>query len=179
MSALPAPTVVGLIGGECSGKTTLARALVDEFDGIHVREKLRDFVDVFGRAPREDEQAQLMGDQEAAEGAAVREAASTGKRLVVCDPAALMTAIYSIAYYNDSSLLEPALDHLTGYDALVWCDVAIPWEADGAQRDGPDERDRVDAIIAETLTDYAVSATHVRGTVVARTQVVGRLACLS
>ncbi len=159
----PRPIVVGLVGGECSGKTTLARALVAEFDGIHVREKLRDFVDEHARPPRKDEQYQLMLDQETAEAGAVLDAVSLRKRLVVGDPAAFMTAIYSIAYYNDPSLLDHAVEHLVTYDALVWCDVAIPWEADGAQRDGPIERDRVDAVIAATLRDRSISAQHVAG----------------
>jgi len=174
MSAPSVPVVVGLIGGECSGKTTLARALVDEVDGIHVREKLRDFVDQVGRPPRVDEQTALMRDQEAAEEIAICAAVAGGKQLVVCDPAAFMTAVYSIAYYNDTSLLQPAIDHLPTYDVLIWCDVAIPWEADGAQRDGPHERDRVDAIIAATLTDHGVSVVHVVGTITQRLQQIQR-----
>lgn len=170
MSVGSGSIVVGLIGGECSGKTTLARALINEFDGIHVREKLRDFVDQVGRPPREDEQNALMLDQTAAEDAAIGEAGAVGKQLVVCDPAAFMTAIYSIAYYNDTSLLQPAIDRLSLYNALIWCDAAIPWEADGAQRDGPHERDRVDAIIAATLTDHGVPALHVAGTITDRVQ---------
>ncbi|NQU36762.1 MAG: ATP-binding protein [Actinobacteria bacterium] len=162
------PVVIGLIGGECSGKTTLARALVEELHGIHVREKLRDFVDEVGRPPRDDEQAPLMRDQEAAEDAAIRESVTTGKSFVVCDPAAFMTAIYSIAYFNDASLLQPGIDRLAAYDALIWCDATIPWEADGGQRDGPHERDRVDAIIAATLADHGIVSLHVAGTVAER-----------
>lgn len=92
---------IGLLGGECTGKTTLAKALCDRLDAVVVAEYLREFVSNTGRAPTELEQAEIMTTQIAAETAAL--AASGPKTLVICDPAALMTAIYSIAYFEDRS----------------------------------------------------------------------------
>jgi nicotinamide riboside kinase len=165
---------VGLIGGECSGKTSLALALIERFAGSHVPEVLREFVDTHGRAPKQSEQAQVMHEQEAAEALAIAQAAATTRAIVVCDPAAFMTAIYSIAYYDDDSLLAAAIAHLSAYDLLVWCDPAIPWEADGAQRDGPAERDRVDALLAEIVRTHSIVATRVTGSVDERVESVAR-----
>jgi nicotinamide riboside kinase len=162
------PLVVGLIGGECSGKTSLARALVGGSGGVHVEERLRAFVDEFGRPPAESEQSGLMCEQEVAEEVAIGTAFTTNRGLVVCDPAAFMTAVYSIAYYRDDSLLAPAIEHLARYDALVWCDTAIPWKADGAQRDGPAERDRVDAILREIIDNHSIAVTRTHGTIAQR-----------
>jgi len=174
VTAARRPVVVGLVGGECSGKTSLATALVERFGGIHVPEVLRAFVDTHGRAPTQSEQAQVMHEQEAAEGQARSQAAATNDTIVVCDPAAFMTAIYSMAYYADDSLLAAAIAHLSTYDLLVWCDPAIPWEADGAQRDGPAERDRVDAILADVVRTHSIAASRVTGSVDERVELVAR-----
>lgn len=142
---------IGLLGGECTGKTTLAKALCDRLDAVLVPEYLREFVVSMGRVPTAFEQAGIMGTQVAAEATAL-----TGigpQTLVVCDPAALMTAIYSMAYFNDRSLLEPATLHAKTYGYLIWCGTDIPWEPDGDQRDGPEYRAQVDALIGEVVRD--------------------------
>lgn len=92
-----------------------------------------------------------METQEAAEATAL--AGIGPQTLVVCDPAALMTAIYSMAYFNDRSLLEPATLHAKTYGTLIWCGTDIPWEPDGDQRDGPEYRAQVDALIGEVVRE--------------------------
>lgn len=66
---------------------------------------------------------------------------------VVGDPAPLMTAVYSIVYFNDPDLLDRGLRHARAYDLLVWCATDIPWRPDGDQRDGPDRRQAADEVI--------------------------------
>ena len=142
---------IGLLGGECTGKTTLAKALCDRLDAVLVPEYLREFVVSMGRVPTALEQAGIMGTQVAAEATAMTVIGP--ETLVVCDPAALMTAIYSMAYFNDRSLLEPATLHAKNYGCLIWCGTDIPWEPDGDQRDGPEYRAQVDALIGEVVRD--------------------------
>ena len=142
---------IGLLGGECTGKTTLAKALCDRLDAVVVTEYLREFVSNTGRAPTELEQAEIITTQIAAETAAL--AASGPKTLVICDPAALMTAIYSIAYFEDRSLLASAILHAKTYRTLIWCGTDIPWEPDGNQRDGPEYRAQVDGLICEVVSN--------------------------
>ncbi len=61
-----------------------------------------------------------------------------------------MTAVYSILYYGDDSLWEPALaHHRTAYVLTVWCDIDMPWLADPGHRDGPDWRRRGHLMIAD------------------------------
>ena len=142
---------IGLLGGECTGKTTLAKALCDRLDAVLVPEYLREFVVSMGRVPTAREQEAIMETQVAAEANAL-----TGigpQTLVVCDPAALMTAIYSMAYFNDRSLLEPATLHAKTYGTLIWCGTDIPWEPDGDQRDGPEYRAQVDDLIGEVVRE--------------------------
>jgi nicotinamide riboside kinase len=159
------PPKLGLVGGECSGKTTLGQALAADLDGVHVPEALRDFVELHGRAPAQAEQAAVMSQQESAELLALQAAVRDGKGAVICDPAALMTAIYSVAYYDDYSLLPAGLAHAQSYDMLIWCDTAFPWQPDGAQRDGPEHRDRVDAIIGDVLASSELAVIRAAGLV--------------
>ena len=144
------PRRIGLIGAECTGKSALAQALAGELDALVVPEYLRQFVLDHGRTPHQGEQSLILKAQEQAEAEAT---ATTVLSTVIGDPAPLMTAVYSRAYFDDSSLLEQALVHARGYDLLVWCDTDIPWLADGLQRDGEAQRTRVHSILVDIFDE--------------------------
>ena len=55
--------LINLIGGEATGKSSLAHVLGVQLEAVVVPEALRAFVDVHGRAPRVDEQASILRDQ--------------------------------------------------------------------------------------------------------------------
>lgn len=168
--------VISLIGGECSGKSTLAIELAATLDGVFVVEQLRLFVDEHGRTPTEQEQAGILRAQVAAEAFAEQTARSAGKSWVIGDPAALMTAVYSIAYFEDRSLLDEAVEHQSSYALTIWCDIDLPWQADGDQRDGPHERERVHRVIADVVASEQLEVLKVRGAVAERVdQVVAAL----
>jgi len=143
-----APARLGLIGGECTGKSALAQALAEGLPACKVSEALRDVVERTGRAPSRVEQRDLMIEQQAREDAA---AGTCLRSTLVADPAPLMTAVYSLLYFDDDSLVAEALELARGYALLAWCDVDVPWQPDGPQRDGPDHRDRAHAIIADLV----------------------------
>jgi len=75
-------------------------------------------------------------------------AAPTRRRsLIICDPSPWMTAIYSLQYFADSSLFAPAAHAMraiaqrtNGQWLHLLCADDLPWEADGLQRDGPQQR---------------------------------------
>ena len=147
----PSPAArLGLLGGECTGKSTLAARLSERLDGCLVAEYLREFVDRTGRPPTREEQAGILRTQQAREDAA---ASTCPSGIVVADPATLMTAVYSSAYFDDASLVERAVAAATAYDLLVWCDVDLPWQPDGAQRDGPEYRQREHEILVGLVED--------------------------
>jgi len=143
------PRVVALVGGECTGKSTLARALSDALPAAIVFEALRAFTGEHGRAPKPEEQVEIVRAQQEAEANIIAE---TALGWVVCDPATLMTAVYSRLYYADDSLEEPAIVHaeLT-YDAIIWCDRNLPWTPDPGQRDGAEWRDYAHEVLAQLL----------------------------
>lgn len=137
---------IGLLGAECTGKSALARALADALEATVVPEQLREFVAHHGRVPEASDQVQIMTTQQAAEDAA---AARGG--LLIADPLPLMTAVYSIAYFDDDSLVPEGMRRMSDYDLVIWCRPDIPWEPDGDQRDGPDWRAKVDELLAGTV----------------------------
>jgi nicotinamide riboside kinase len=144
------PTVrrLGLIGGECSGKSTLAAALAAALPAGVVDESLRGFVERTARTPAREEQEPLMREQERREDAA---ATVSAQPWLVADPAPLMTAVYSLLYFDDPTLLPAALEHAAGYDLVVWCAPDIPWVADGLMRDGADRRAEAAALIGSRV----------------------------
>lgn len=119
-----------------------------------------------------------MQEQRAREESAAQ---SCGNPWIITDPAPLMTAVYSIVYFDDRHLLDDALHQARGYDLLVWCAPDIPWQPDGDQRDGPDERQAADDVIQDLVEHPdrlgSLDVLHVTGPVQDRVgAVLGRLA---
>ncbi|CAB4952176.1 unannotated protein [freshwater metagenome] len=152
---------IGLIGGECTGKSTIAAMLAERLPGSVASEVLREFVATRGRVPRMDEQRQVMLDQVAREEALAVEVSSHsagGRRVVIGDPAPAMTALYSDVYYGDDSLLGDAVQHAGCYDLVLWCRPDLPWVPDPGQRDGPEYRALVDERIGRFVRDHLAPA---------------------
>jgi nicotinamide riboside kinase len=148
-----------LIGAECSGKSALALALADALPAVVATEVLREFVEQEGRTPRAGEQRSIMLLQQEREDAL---ADAHPDAVVIGDPAALMTAIYGVAYFDDESLMADAARLARQYSLLVWCDIDVPWQSDGIQRDGEAMRTRVHQLIGDVLTDSWADAPLVR-----------------
>lgn len=174
---------IAIVGAESTGKSTLAAALGESLPAVVVPESLRRFVDEHGRVPTRTEQADVMAAQAAQEVAAIRlstEDQASGTRgapdWVVSDGGTLMTAVYSVAYYDDPSLLPTALAHLADYALTVWCDTDIPWVPEPGQRDGAAYRDRVHMLLQGVFgalpSSTDIEWVRVRGTVAQRVEMV-------
>jgi nicotinamide riboside kinase len=143
--------VIGLVGAESTGKTTLARVLVQRLAGqglqvARVDENLRHFCDQQGRTPTRLEQWGIARAQTAAILAACAES-----ELVIADTTALMTAVYSDHVFGDTTLYPEAerAHQRCGLSLLTALD--LPWEPDGMQRDGPHVREPIDALVRASL----------------------------
>lgn len=156
---------VGLLGAECTGKSSVAAALAQEFGAIHVPEALRSFVETRGRVPEAADQAGILSEQRASVEMAHLDHPES---VIVCDPLPLMTAIYSIAYFDDSSLLTDAIDDARTYDLIWWCRPDLPWTPDGDQRDGEERRSQVDTLIGQIVKDSALNVIELNGAMNAR-----------
>ena len=139
---------IGLLGGESTGKTSLAFALSQALPACLVPEALRDFVTERGRTPRQEEQLAILTRQVLAMDLIE---ASCSASWLVCDPAPLMTAVYSEIYFDDFTLYPQAIAHTQRFDLLLWCDTDLPWQREDGMRDGEAMRDLADGAIARLV----------------------------
>jgi len=155
--------VIGLLGAESTGKTTLAAELGTALAAPGQRvavvpEYLREFCQRAGRTPRQDEQAGIAAQQSLR----IAEAAETHE-IVVADTTALMIAVYSEHVFGDTSLYDSALaDHARSSLTLLTA-LDLPWQADGLQRDGPHVREPVDALVRAALARASIDCAVVFG----------------
>lgn len=179
---------IALLGGESSGKTTLATELADTLSSANSvgvsREVLRDFVAKEGRAPVADEQNAIFKLQIQAEFDCAREVRGdedwnlgSDRAFVIADPSVLVTAVYSILYFDDDSLVQRAVNHARGYDLHVWCLGDFEWEPEPGVRDGASYRTRAEQIIDRIVVTHALPVLTVSGAVEKRLDaIVDRLA---
>lgn len=145
---------VSLIGGESSGKSTLAQALHARLSAppglpsALVSEQLRGWCEREGRAPRQHEQAARAAEQTAAIEAAAQ---TPGVAVVIADTSALVIAAYSELYFDDRSLWPEALEQQRHHGLTLLMGLDLPWVADGLFRDSPAIREATDAVLRREL----------------------------
>lgn len=121
---------VGLIGGESTGKTTLAAALAEALETRWVPE--------YGRELWEERRGELLYDDMVAiaREQIAREDRALGQvdRWLICDTTPLVTAFYSQAMFGR---VDPELQRLVErrYDHLFLCAADFPFVQDGTRRD--------------------------------------------
>ena len=168
--------VIALLGAESTGKTTLARALQAALSTASCRvavvgEYLREFCDAHGRTPRIDEQAHIAAEQTRR-----IEAARADNDIVIADTTALMIAVYSDLVFGDARLYASAQAAHARCDLTLLSALDIAWHADGLQRDGPQVREPVDALVRAALGRAGSSYSVVAGGGALRTR--AALACI-
>ena len=148
------PRLIALLGAECTGKTTLAQALAQRLGVAWVPEYLRGFCDTHGRTPRHEEQAHIVQEQTRGELNALEQARQQGQAWVICDTTPLMTAIYSDFVFGDTALYPFARASQQRYALTVLLTPAIPWVADGIQRDSESARAKVHATLLRECNNH-------------------------
>jgi HTH-type transcriptional regulator, transcriptional repressor of NAD biosynthesis genes len=145
--------VVTLLGGESTGKTSLAQALCERLNsqGVSahlVPEHLRWWCEMQGRAPHAEEQAGLARTQ----GRLIEEAAAREDlQVVLADTTPLVIAAYSELYFTDMSLLPEARDWQRRVDLTLLTGLDLPWVSDGFFRESEAIRDATDAVLRREL----------------------------
>ncbi len=163
---------VTLLGGESSGKTTLAQALHPALaaQGIHstlVPEQLRGWCERHGRAPLAHEQAERALAQTEAIGAANQD---TATQVVLADTTALVIAAYSELYFEDRSLWPAAIERQRRYGLTLLMGLDLPWVPDGLFRDGPALREATDALLRRELQAAGIPFQTLYGPLAMRVQ---------
>ncbi len=121
---------IALLGGESTGKSSLAQALAAELGTAHVAEYGRELWEArAGRLAFED----LLGIAEE-QIAREEEAAGRACEWLVCDTSPLTTLFYSHAMFGRA---DPALEALAArrYDLVVLCRPDFPFVQDGTRQD--------------------------------------------
>lgn len=163
---------VAILGAECTGKSTLAAALVarlqaDKTAALHLTEYLREWCDANGRTPLAHEQAHIAIVQSQRLATASLMAADGG--IVIADTTPLMTAVYSEVYFCDTSLYPYALEQQRAYALTLLTGMDIAWVPDGIQRDSESARKTVDRRLREVLTQHRIAFTTIYGQGTSRT----------
>jgi len=118
-----------LLGGESSGKSTLAEALAGYFDTRHVGE--------YGRALWEAKKGRLIFEDmlriAQLQVSLEEEAAGRANRYLFCDTSPLTTLFYSRHLFGRA---EPELERLANrsYDVVVLCAPDFPFVQDGTRQ---------------------------------------------
>jgi nicotinamide riboside kinase len=127
----------------------MAGVLRDRGQTVHtVDEVLRNWCDREGRTPQRDEQWAIAQEQARA---ADTLAAQSPDTWLLSDTTPLMTAVYSHLLFDDQSLYPMALAHQALYNVTLVTGLDLPWVADGLQRDGPQVRGPIDALVRQAL----------------------------
>ena len=158
--------IVGLVGAESTGKTTLARSMVqalsaDSLRATRVDEFLRDFCDQHGRTPLQHEQRMIAQSQS---DRITTAAAEAGVDIVIADTTALMIAVYSDFVFADQSLYAYAEAAQNQCTLTLLTSLDLPWIADGLQREGEHVREPIDELVRAALQRSGVSYSIVGGT---------------
>ncbi len=159
------PLKIALLGAESTGKTQLSLALADvaRQRGLQaqvVPEVLRQWCDQRARTPQAHEQQAIAHEQ----ARCINSAAQTpGLDWLIADTTALTIAVYSEYLFADTSLHPLAAHHQRRFHITLLMGLDMPWVADGLQRDGPQVREPVDALLRQALARAQVAYQVVYG----------------
>jgi len=126
---------VAVVGAECSGKTTLARALAEAFQTVCVPEYAREYLQGRGQPCTPADLRLIAARQAALEDELARQA----NRVLICDTNLLTTQLWHEHYFGDCPADLRDLARQRTADLTLLCDAAVPWAADGL-RDAPQSR---------------------------------------
>ena len=150
---------IALLGGESSGKTTLAAVLADHFKTIWVHEYGRELWEQQKGILSEEDLLKIGQEQIRREEQVLRFA----NRYLFCDTSPLTTLGYSLWMFGH---VAPVLTQLAGrtYDAIILCKPDFPFVQDGTRREEA-FRDQQHAWYQERLATLRCPVLEVSGTV--------------
>lgn len=125
---------IALLGGESSGKTTLAMALAAALHTHWVPEYGRELWEALRRTLTPDELDEVARVQVAREDSAAAEPAARASGWLVCDTSPLTTLQYGLHDHGRASAALMALSHRP-YDLTVLCEPDFGFVQDGCRRD--------------------------------------------
>jgi HTH-type transcriptional regulator, transcriptional repressor of NAD biosynthesis genes len=161
---------IALLGGESSGKTTLAQALATALGTVWVPEYGRQRWEELRETLSIDELVAVARTQIEWEDARAAQAAARGCRWIVCDTTPLTTLQYAL---HDHGRAPEALHAMARrpYDLTLLCEPDFDFVQDGCRRDDGFRRAQ-HAWTLQQLAAHGVQPLRVRGSVAQRVQAV-------
>jgi nicotinamide riboside kinase len=158
-----APVRIVLTGSECTGKSTLAKALAEHYGVGFAREYLREYFEKAGGRLCIDDTVPI------AEGQLQRETLleQRGSNPLICDTDALSSVIYANHYFGSCPQRIEAIFASRPRTHYLLCHIDVPWRADG-QRDRPEQREHMHGLFASELDRRGFAHTLVRGSLAQR-----------
>ena len=131
VASLLMPKVL-ILGGESSGKTTLAAALAERLDTVWVPEYGRELWDIRGGNLFYEDMETIAQQQIEAE----YYLGIIANKYLICDTSPLTTVFYSYKLFNRVSFgLDNIATSTDNYDTIFVCGNDIPFTQDGTRRD--------------------------------------------
>ncbi|MFU8848236.1 MAG: AAA family ATPase [Opitutales bacterium] len=139
---------IALTGAECTGKTTLAKALSGYYGEPWTPEFVRQYVESLDRELAHEDLDPIARGQLATEDRALKQA----KRLILHDTNLLSTILYANHYFG--AQLEWVNEQFLSRDYALYLLCApegIEWQADPGQRESPAARNELHGAFKESL----------------------------
>ncbi|MBK9638189.1 MAG: ATP-binding protein [Bacteroidetes bacterium] len=138
--------VIGIVGPESTGKSTLAQALSKHFQLHYVPEMAREYLNQLGRPYQEEDLKKIAKTQQEEE----LKYRNSNQYLVICDTTLLVIKVWSEYKYHrcDEWILKAESE--CSYDLLLLTDIDLPW-VDDPMREHPMERKELFSIYYRAL----------------------------
>ena len=146
-------------GSECTGKTTLAKALAACYQTVWVPEFARSFVIDKCSAPEYQDVGSIARGQIALE----EERGLQASTLLIHDTDLLSTILYSRHYFGDCPRWIEVAFEKRAADLYLLADIDVPWVSNGEQRDRGDRREEMHELFRSALSDHHLSFAEIRG----------------
>jgi len=149
-------------GGECTGKTTLARALAARWRTTWATEAAREVALARAGVLGPEDVPVIARTHVRLADAAERAAGEAGRPVVFLDQDLFSTAVYARHYYGDCPHWVERLATERRGDLYLLCAPDLSWESDGV-RDRPAAREEIHALFAAALSAAGARVADVTG----------------
>ena len=154
-----------ITGAECTGKSTLAKALSGYYGEPWTPEYVRSYVEGIERALTAQDLPKIFAGQMANEDAHLRKA----NRCIFHDTNLLSSILYANHYFGSSDEIANERFLERDYSLYLLCSPEdIDWQADPGQRDSPQARTELQAKFKESLKRLHLPYLELTGDTTAR-----------
>ena len=154
-----APKRIVFIGAECTGKSTLAKALAEHFNEPCSAEYVRFHVEKLDRPLDATDLEPIARGQIQLEDEALKRATE----FVFHDTNLLSSILYAEHYFNTHIQWADKAFQERKYARYFLCEPDFPWEADPGQRESPEERLKLQHLFEDILNRFHIPFIRLSG----------------